>query len=129
MLYGWGRVNHLLSAFQAEAIACLQGVQAACTLGIGRLIVETDALKVKQALSSEETDLFITGGIIEELKFIISTSFSSFECVYILRICNKAAHVLAAVGVSSTEGEEHLSCNTLDCVNVIVVDDSSTPVQ
>ena len=102
VLCGWGRVNHLLSAFQAEAIACLQGIQAACTLGIGRLIVETDALKVKQALSSDDTDLSVAGGIIEELRFIISTSFSSFECVYIPRNCNKAAHVLAAVGVSST---------------------------
>ena len=70
MLSGWGRVNHLLNAFQAEAIACLQGVQAACNLGIGRLILETDALKVKQALSTEEIDLSVAGGIVQELKFM-----------------------------------------------------------
>ena len=92
VLSGWGRVNHLLNAFQAEAIACLQGVQAACNLGIGRLILETDALKVKQALSTEEIDLSATGGLVEELKFIVSTSFVSFECVHVPRTCNKAAH-------------------------------------
>jgi len=42
-------VNHLLNALQAELIACLQGVQAASNLGIGHLILETDALMVKQA--------------------------------------------------------------------------------
>jgi ribonuclease HI len=26
VLNGWGRVNHLLNAFQAETIACLHGV-------------------------------------------------------------------------------------------------------
>ena len=119
VLSGWGRVNHLLNAFQAEAIACLQGVQAACNLGIGRLILETDALKVKLALSTEENDLSLAGGIVEELKFIVSTSFVSFECI----------HVPRNGGVGSTEGEEHLSCNTPDCVNVIVVDDLSTRVQ
>jgi hypothetical protein len=29
VLNGYGKVNHLLNAFQAELIACLQGVQAA----------------------------------------------------------------------------------------------------
>lgn len=36
---GRGRVNHLLSAFHAELIACLQGVHTALNLGIGRLIL------------------------------------------------------------------------------------------
>jgi hypothetical protein len=52
VLSGWGRVNHLLNAFQAETIVCLQGGQAAINLGIGRFILETDALTVKQAVSS-----------------------------------------------------------------------------
>ena len=65
----------------------------------------------------------------EELKFFISTNFISFECVRIPRICNKAAHVLAALGVDSTEGAEHLACNVPDSVNVIVVDDLLTRVQ
>ena len=42
------------------------------------------------------------------------------------RVCNRAAQGLAAFGVGSVEGEEHLSCNIPDCVSVIVVDDLST---
>ena len=91
VLSGWGRVNHLLNAFQAETIVCLQGVQAAINLGIGRLILETDALKVKQAVSSESHDMSVAGGLVEEFKFIASTSFISFECVHIPRSCNMAA--------------------------------------
>jgi hypothetical protein len=37
----------LLLAFQTEFIDCLQGVQAALNLGIGRMVLETDALMVK----------------------------------------------------------------------------------
>jgi len=47
-----GRINHALSAFQAKLVACLQGIQVATNLGIGRLILETDALLVQQALTS-----------------------------------------------------------------------------
>jgi hypothetical protein len=41
-------VNHLLGAFQAEIISCLHGIQEAIMLGISNLILETDALQVKQ---------------------------------------------------------------------------------
>jgi hypothetical protein len=52
-------------------IACLQGVQVASSLGIGRLILETDALKVRQALMSETQDLSAAGSLVEELKFFM----------------------------------------------------------
>ena len=42
------------------------------------------------------------------------------------RNCNKAAHVLAALGVGGVEGEEHVSCNPPDSVVVIVADDLSS---
>jgi hypothetical protein len=52
VLAGCGRVDHLMNAMQAETVACLQGVQVASNLGIGHLILETDAMKVKQAWAS-----------------------------------------------------------------------------
>jgi ribonuclease HI len=61
VLAGWGRVNHLLNDLQAELIACLQGVQAASNLGIGHLILEIDALMVKQAWVSYREDLSVSG--------------------------------------------------------------------
>jgi hypothetical protein len=77
-------------------------------LGIGRLILETDALKVKQAIASEEHDRSVVGGHVEELKVVTQQTLLVLS-VFILRFCNKAAHVLAALGVGSTEGEEHMS--------------------
>ena len=53
---GKGKIDHLLNAFHAELIACLQGIQMAADLGIGRLIVETDANMVVQAITSEAFD-------------------------------------------------------------------------
>jgi ribonuclease HI len=50
---GRGKINNLLSAFQAELIACLHGVQIAVNLGISWLILETDAQEVVRAICSE----------------------------------------------------------------------------
>jgi hypothetical protein len=46
VITGRGKVEHLLNAFHAELIAYLQGLQTAISLGIGHLILETDAQDV-----------------------------------------------------------------------------------
>ena len=120
MLAGWGRVDHLLSAFQAELIACLHGVQAACNLGIGNLILETDATMVKQALTTDDFAKSMSGGLIDELKSLVSSNFKNFECVSRSRVCNRAAHGLATFGVGSVEGEEHITCTSPN--NVLVTE-------
>jgi hypothetical protein len=81
---------------------------------------------VKQAMLSEKYTLSVVGGLVEELKSLSVTNFISFECVHVSRCCNKAAHVLAALGVGDAEGEEHVSCNVPDSVGVIVADDLSS---
>jgi hypothetical protein len=118
-------VNHLVNLLQAEIIACLLGVQAASNLGIAHLIMETDALKIKQGWASNQLDLSVTGSLMEELKSFMFANFIRCDCVYVPRECNKASHVLAALGVGSTEGIDHISCNVLDSVNVIVANDLS----
>ena len=65
----------MLSAFQAELIACMQGVQAALNLGIGRLLLETDALMIEQAMNSDDFDAMAEGIILEELKFLVRVNF------------------------------------------------------
>lgn len=64
-------------------------MQAASSLGIGHLTLETDALKVKQAWASEQPDMLVTGCLIEELKSFTTANFISCECVHVLRGCNK----------------------------------------
>jgi hypothetical protein len=124
VIIGRGRVNHLLNAFQTKLIACLQGVQA--TIGIEHLILEMDALMVKQALLSEMHSLSAVRDLVEELKCLTELNFISFECVHVSINYNKAAHVLAALGVGGVEGKEHVSCNPPDSVDVIVADDLSS---
>ena len=75
MLTGRGRLNHVLNAFQAELIAWMQGVQEALNLGIGRLLLETDALMIEQAMNSDVVDAMAEGVILEELKFLVRVNF------------------------------------------------------
>jgi len=89
---GRGRINHLLSPFHAELIACLQGIQLAVDLGIGRIIVETDAQEVVKAIKSSSYDASVVGHLVDEIKFLLASNFLSFECVFIGRECNRAAH-------------------------------------
>lgn len=108
-LSGRGKVNHLMSAFHAELISCMHGVQAAIDLGIGNLILETDALLVQQEIISRTVCARPEGGLVEELKSLVSLNFLNFECVFKSRDCNKAAHALAALGSECVEGDEFIS--------------------
>lgn len=68
VMAGRGKINNLLNAFQAELVACLQGVQAAIDLGIGHIILETDAREVVKALNSKAYDGSVVGHLVEEIK-------------------------------------------------------------
>lgn len=80
VMLGRGRINNVLSAFHDELIACLQGVQVASNIGIGKLILETDALNVQLALQSQSFDVRPEGGLIEELKSLSKLNLSEFVC-------------------------------------------------
>ena len=125
VMTGRGRINHLLSPFQAEVIACLQGIQTALNLGIGKLILETDALLIKQALASTEVCDRPEEGLVNELKFLVSTNFIHFECVFQGRDCNRVAHELASLGYDCVEGNELISSSIPEHIAVIVAADLS----
>lgn len=97
VLAGRGRVDNLLSAFPSELIACLQGLQSAADLGIGHLILESDAQEVVSALNSTVYDDSVLRHLIEEIKFQARLNFNSFVCVHVNRSCNQAAHELGWV--------------------------------
>ena len=71
----------MLSAFYAEVIATLQGVQAALNLGVSRLTLETNALTLWQELAAEAFCAKPEGGLVQELKSLASVNFS-FLFVY-----------------------------------------------
>lgn len=58
---GRGRLSHILDPFQAEVVACLQGLQAAIDLAISRVHLDTDPVQVKQAVESQRWDLMAGG--------------------------------------------------------------------
>jgi len=125
VLTGRGRLNHVLSAFQAELISCLQGVQAAANLGVGKLILETDALMVQQPMRSDIFDAMPGGALVEELKFLARVKFIDFVCNFQSRVGNRAAHALAALGYECIEGEELITSFVPEIILVIVSDDLS----
>lgn len=76
VITGRGRVNHVLSALQTELIAGLQGVHTAINVGIGHLLIlETDALLVKEAVTTDTYLLSAVGGLVDELKHLLATNF------------------------------------------------------
>jgi Zn finger protein HypA/HybF involved in hydrogenase expression len=75
-------------------------------LGIGRLILDTDALMIKQAISSDAFDAMAEGSLLEELKFLVRVNFLEFECSFLSRVGNRAAHALAVLCYVCVDGEE-----------------------
>jgi hypothetical protein len=106
IMAGRGNVDNLLNAFQAELIACLQGVAA--DLGIGQLLLKFDAQEVVCVLNSLTYDDSVLH-LIEETKFQASSNFESFACVHASRFCHEAAHELPYLGYLCTEGEGIIS--------------------
>jgi ribonuclease HI len=123
VLTGRGRINHLLSAFHAEVIAGLQGVQAALNVGIRRLILQTDSLMLQQELTSVMPCARPEGGLMNEMKSLVASNFTAFECVFKRRECNRPAHVLAELGFECVEGHELITSSIPNIVNVLVAAD------
>lgn len=72
---GRGKVNHLLDAFHAELIACIQGIQVAANIGVGKIILESDAQEVVKALRSNLYDGSSAGDLIDEVRSLLSSNF------------------------------------------------------
>jgi hypothetical protein len=65
---------------------------------MGRIILSTDCLVLKQAMETSSHDLSRLGPMLLHDKFLLRTSFLSYSIEYVPRSCNKPAHVLAALG-------------------------------
>jgi hypothetical protein len=120
MLTERGRVNHLLSAFHAELIASLRGLQRAVDLGIGHIIVKTDAKEVVAAIKTRSYDGTAVGSLIDEIRTLLRLNFLSYEVVFVSRDCNRTVHELAVLGHFCDEGEELVSSSMPNNISVIV---------
>uniref|UniRef100_A0A0A9D8Q3 RNase H type-1 domain-containing protein n=1 Tax=Arundo donax TaxID=35708 RepID=A0A0A9D8Q3_ARUDO len=121
IIAGRGRINHLIDAFQAEVIACLQGIQTAIEFGIVHVELETDALGVQEAVNSDDFDQSMAGGLISELKSLIMSNFITCSVKYVPRGGNKVAHSLATLGSVCSQGIKPLL--VAFCIQRLVADD------
>lgn len=105
-----------MDPLHAETIACLQGAQVAADLGIGRLIIETDAAMVTNAILSDDSDLLPVGNLVAELKNVLRLNFIEFSVKYVPRECNKVAHALAAWGRDVSTDEDPVVGSLPSCI-------------
>lgn len=108
LLAAAGRLDHLASAFQAEAEALLKTVQLAESYGIGRALFETDCLNLQMALSSTTQDRGPLGVLFREAKYLLQLNFIEHKILFCPRECNRPAHVLAALGSSAEPGSQQV---------------------
>jgi hypothetical protein len=74
---GYGKLENVSEAFHAEIVACLQALQRAADLGVQRVILETDATMIVQAVKSADFDRCSAGGL-------MISSGSSRTCLEVL---------------------------------------------
>jgi hypothetical protein len=99
---GAGNLEFVADPFHAETAAMFYAVQA---MGCQKVILETDAATLQQALTSSMYDNSMMGSLIREMKSIIEHSFQCCKIVVCQRTCNVAAHCLAAFGVNLERGK------------------------
>lgn len=116
---GAGRLTNILDALQAEAEACIQALKAAVIRGMGRVILETDALNLKYALEGMDFDLARNRVVFREAKFLLFLFFLEFRLMYCPRASNSVtAHKLASFSSSLEHGDTMLWMDQVpNCVN------------
>lgn len=101
---GAGKLEHVTEPLHSEALAMLHAVNAAIQLGCDRVIFETDSLVLKQAITSEDYNLSALGAVFREIKFQLQVGLSDVCINHVSRLCNQAAHRLAAHGTVMSVG-------------------------
>ena len=80
---------------------------------------------VKFAVEAKDWGLSVPGRIIQEIQELASLNFVSCIFSAVPRECNKAAHVLAALGCEREEGDVPFLDPILDCIRSIVTAESA----
>ncbi|KAL6606756.1 hypothetical protein ACP70R_042409 [Stipagrostis hirtigluma subsp. patula] len=124
---GRGSLKRAVNAFHAELVACLHGVVEAEKKGITRIIIETDAMMVKQAIETRAFDNGVMGGLIKHLHTYIMMNFTNLQVVFSPRECNSVAHALAASGKSMQDREVEFLASMPACFSVLVARDLAAP--
>ena len=126
---GSGRVPFASNPLHMELIACVEGVKATTALGISNVILETDAQQAVWAIQGDDFRLAVVGGLVHELKVLLSVSFASVLVRYAPRECNKVAHELASIGCKSQGLAPLVMAGVPDCIMFPVSGDLADMVE
>jgi ribonuclease HI len=124
---GAGKLHHVESAASAEAQACDAALHQAAQWGMTRIVVESDAQNLVRAVQSTNLDRAPEGVVYRDIRLFAQLNFSLISFVYSPRNCNKVAHALVAIGVSS-QAEVRLWTEDLpNDVKLLVASDLTEP--
>jgi hypothetical protein len=126
VIVGRGKIPSALDAFQTEVIACLQGVQATIEIGASRIVLETDAMLVKQAIDSNDYGLAPSGMLISKIQELARLNFVAFNVNVIPRTYNRVAHALAVLGCEVSEDDISVMDIIPPCIMPLVAADCAT---
>jgi hypothetical protein len=79
---GAGRIEQCNDAMHAEAMATLHALSFVSEAGMSRLVLETDAINIKTALSSQIYDLSPIDMVIKDIKYLMFTEFTEIRVVF-----------------------------------------------
>ena len=121
LVAGAGKLKAVSSPLHAEALAMYHAITKAATMGCQKVILETDATILKQAMTSQAYDDSELGMLFKELKMLVRQMFQVCKIVVCPRACNNAAHSLAAVGVNQDQGSDQVWFAPFPCnVSVLI---------
>lgn len=83
-----GNLQRLSSALQGEALAAFFSLKRAAESGISRIILETDALELKRAITSDILDRSMDGCSFQQLRNLMNSAFDSCIVRHCPRSCN-----------------------------------------
>jgi hypothetical protein len=104
MAAGAGQLEHVSDALHSEGLAMLHVVNAAFQLGCNRIMVETDSMVLKQAVTTDAYDLSQLGALFGDIKFQLRAGLSDVSVTHCKCLCNQAAHSLAVLGTGMYAG-------------------------
>ena len=121
---GAGNISFAASVIHSEAIAAYKGLQHAAQLGMAKIISETDATILADALNSMLIDGSSIGSINRQIRDFMHFEFSSCTVSVCNRNCNKVADSLATYGAFVLEsGSSMLMSQVPEFVSVLVSGD------
>ena len=83
---GAGKLQHVASAFQAEATAAWEAIHAASSWGMTAIQVESDCQSLVKALQSTEYDLAPEGVLLKDIRSFARLNFffaKNFQSIHL----------------------------------------------